>query len=148
MRKILVFMFIHRKERWLWNDEHYRRTAVKKLTSHTIITFHWARVTGDQREKHEKKKLTLILLMWRIWWAPNKASRWQMGFNSVFKGLKHVWWLAWMKGSDIRGQIMQKIMQINDKSKTMKNFQIKKIWCFLLNSEDKNCQRNDKSLYE
>jgi len=24
--------------------------------------------------------LTLILLMWRIWWAPNSASRWQMGF--------------------------------------------------------------------
>ena len=31
--------------------------------------------------------LTLILLMWRIWWAPNNASRWQMGFNSAFKGL-------------------------------------------------------------
>jgi len=31
--------------------------------------------------------LTLILLMWRIWWAPNNASRWQMGFNWVFKGL-------------------------------------------------------------
>jgi len=34
-----------------------------------------------------KFKLTLILLMWRIWWASNNASRWQMGFNSVFKGL-------------------------------------------------------------
>jgi len=32
--------------------------------------------------------LTLILLTWRIWWAPNNASRWQMGFNSAFKGLK------------------------------------------------------------
>jgi len=31
--------------------------------------------------------VTLILLMWRIWWAPNNASRWQMGFNSAFKGL-------------------------------------------------------------
>ena len=30
--------------------------------------------------------LTLILLTWRIWWAPNSASRWQMGFNSAFKG--------------------------------------------------------------
>jgi len=30
---------------------------------------------------------TLILLMWRIWWAPNNASKWQMGFNSAFKGL-------------------------------------------------------------
>jgi hypothetical protein len=31
--------------------------------------------------------LTLILLTWRIWWTPNNASRWQMGFNSAFKGL-------------------------------------------------------------
>jgi len=29
----------------------------------------------------------LILLTWRIWWAPNNASKWQMGFNSAFKGL-------------------------------------------------------------
>ena len=31
--------------------------------------------------------LTLILLTWRIWWAPNDASRWQMLFNSAFKVL-------------------------------------------------------------
>jgi len=31
--------------------------------------------------------LTLILLTWRIWWAPNNASKRQMGFNSAFKGL-------------------------------------------------------------
>jgi hypothetical protein len=31
--------------------------------------------------------LTLSLLMWRIWWAPNNASKLQMGFNSAFKGL-------------------------------------------------------------
>jgi len=31
--------------------------------------------------------LTLILLTWRIRWAPNNARRWQMGFNSAFKGL-------------------------------------------------------------
>ena len=29
--------------------------------------------------------LTLILLTWRIWWAPNNASRWQMGFSWAFK---------------------------------------------------------------
>jgi hypothetical protein len=28
--------------------------------------------------------LTLTLLTWKIWWAPNNASRWQMGFNSAF----------------------------------------------------------------
>jgi len=31
--------------------------------------------------------LTLILLTWRIWWAPNNVIKWQMGFNSAFKGL-------------------------------------------------------------
>jgi len=32
--------------------------------------------------------LTLILLMWRIGWAPNNASKWQMEFNLAFKGLR------------------------------------------------------------
>jgi len=32
--------------------------------------------------------LTLILGMWRIWWAPNNASKWQMGINSGFKGIR------------------------------------------------------------
>jgi hypothetical protein len=31
--------------------------------------------------------LNLILLTWKIWRAPNNASKWQMGFNSAFKGL-------------------------------------------------------------
>jgi hypothetical protein len=31
--------------------------------------------------------LTLILLTWKIWWAPNNAGKWQMGFNSAFEGL-------------------------------------------------------------
>jgi hypothetical protein len=32
-------------------------------------------------------QLTLILLTWNIGWAPNNASKWQMGFNLAFKGL-------------------------------------------------------------
>jgi len=32
--------------------------------------------------------LTLILLTWRKWWAPNNASKQLMGFNSSFKGLR------------------------------------------------------------
>ena len=31
--------------------------------------------------------INLILLTWRIGWAHNKASKWQMGFNLAFKGL-------------------------------------------------------------
>jgi len=30
---------------------------------------------------HQTSYLTLILLTWRIWWARNNASNWQMGFN-------------------------------------------------------------------
>ena len=35
-----------------------------------------------------RRRLTLILLTWRLWWAPNNASRWQIGFNLAFKVLK------------------------------------------------------------
>ena len=41
--------------------------------------------------------LTLILLTWRIWWAPNNASRWQKGFNSTFKGLMFKWQFCHME---------------------------------------------------
>jgi len=37
-----------------------------------------------------KRTLTLILLTWRIWRAPNNARRWQMGFNSAVKGLTDI----------------------------------------------------------
>ena len=30
--------------------------------------------------------LNLTLKTWRKWWAPNNACKWQMGFNSSFKG--------------------------------------------------------------
>jgi len=30
------------------------------------------------------RRLSLIVLTWRMWWASNNASRWQMGFNSAF----------------------------------------------------------------
>jgi hypothetical protein len=38
------------------------------------------------RPKMLNTPLTLILLMWRIGWAPNNASKLQMGFNSPLKG--------------------------------------------------------------
>jgi hypothetical protein len=40
--------------------------------------------------------LTLILLTWRIGWAPNNASKWQMGFNLVFKGLRNAGKMGWV----------------------------------------------------
>jgi hypothetical protein len=48
----------------------------------------WHFTTNTTFSYIQPSSLTLILLMWRIWWASNNASRWQMGFNSVFKGLK------------------------------------------------------------
>jgi hypothetical protein len=33
------------------------------------------------------RTVTLILLTSTKWWAPASASKWQMGFNSAFKGL-------------------------------------------------------------
>jgi len=44
-------------------------------------------VTRSRKLLDDKRAaLTLILLTWRIWSAPNNASKWQMGFNSAFKG--------------------------------------------------------------
>jgi len=40
--------------------------------------------------KQSALSLTLILLTWRIWWS-NNASKWRMGFNSAFKGLKYIY---------------------------------------------------------
>ena len=40
-----------------------------------LSNFHWVFVS------------TPILLTWRIWWDPNNAGKWQMGFNSAFKGV-------------------------------------------------------------
>ena len=38
--------------------------------------------------------LTLILLMWMIWWGPNNASKWQVGFNSAYKRLRKYYTLC------------------------------------------------------
>jgi len=42
---------------------------------------------GRDRWQAVVNALTLTLLTWRIWRVPNNASKWQMGFNSAFKGL-------------------------------------------------------------
>jgi len=90
-----------------------------------IVNFHlvacWAQVTSLQHNMHNTtgkakfsipesehntaklkhgqghctRKLTLILLTWRMWWARNNASKWQVGFNLAFKGLKPLPWEYW-----------------------------------------------------
>ena len=44
--------------------------------------------SGSSATEKKINLLTLILLVWRIGWAPNNARKWQVGFNSAFKGLK------------------------------------------------------------
>jgi hypothetical protein len=34
--------------------------------------------TFSHKEKSRGTRLTLNLLTWRIWWAPNNASRWRL----------------------------------------------------------------------
>jgi hypothetical protein len=47
-------------------------------------------VTGRRWRRCRKLlgDLNFDLLTWRMWWDSNNASRLQMGFNSVFKGLR------------------------------------------------------------
>ena len=61
---------------------------LQMLTVLTQFTSKW-KSFSDVRFKQRAviEFLTLILLAWKIWWAPNNASKWQMGFNSAFKGL-------------------------------------------------------------
>jgi hypothetical protein len=56
---------------------------------HSVIFLAWSPpLFNPSKTKRRLHNLALILLTWRIWWAPNNANRWQMGFNSAFKGLK------------------------------------------------------------
>jgi hypothetical protein len=64
-----------------------------KSVSHTTNTKFWELIYDNTLSwecliDHIMFKLTLILLTWKIWRAPNNASRWQIGFNSAYKGLK------------------------------------------------------------
>jgi len=54
--------------------------------------------SGSSTLQRKDDLLTLTPLTWRIWWAPNNASRWQMRFISAFKGLN-----CWASSSDISG---------------------------------------------
>ena len=62
--------------------------AHKFWKSTTDLKVLGARVaTQSKFQTEDPEILTLILLIWSIGWAPNNVSKWQMGFNSAFKGL-------------------------------------------------------------
>jgi len=58
-----------------------------------FILLKFLRKWRQHSPRSEPRLLTLILLTWRKWWAPNNASKQQMGFNSAFKGLIYVSYL-------------------------------------------------------
>jgi hypothetical protein len=65
---------------------------------HTVLKQMWPRdhSTCTVLCKNSNKtysKLTLTLLTWGICWAPNSASRWKVGFNWAFKGLRFCIWV-------------------------------------------------------
>jgi len=60
------------------------KNKINKSSTNVLYT-HMCTYTTTYR--HNSASLTLILLMWRIWRAPNSVSKWQTGFNSTFKGL-------------------------------------------------------------
>ena len=66
-----------------WNNLKCQLDATRCMYSNKITLLHQVGISD-----YVMLILTLILLTWRIWWAPNNASKWQMGFNSAFKGLK------------------------------------------------------------
>ena len=67
------------------------RLLVILIISHSVL-LRMRNISGKscRESQHTRLMLTLILLMWTIWRAPTNASKWRMGFNSAFKGLKYL----------------------------------------------------------
>jgi len=78
---------IHKK----YQRSYFAAVLLTIANLHTILHAHLFRavcMNVYQSDRGlERISLALILLNWRVWWAPNDASKWQMGFNSVFNGL-------------------------------------------------------------
>ena len=68
----LIIPRISKKTPHLWNPR-----VITMFISARHLSLSWA-------------ILTLNLLTWTKWWAPASARKWQMGFNSAFKGLIHL----------------------------------------------------------
>ena len=58
------------------------------IRAYTCNSIHVCTFVGIYNCLLSQCTLTLILLTWTIWRAPTNASKWRMGFNSAFKGLR------------------------------------------------------------
>ena len=56
----------------------------------------WGAVSLGERLQN---RLTFIPLTWRIWWAPNNASKWHMGFNPLNAELNPICYLLVLLGA-------------------------------------------------
>jgi len=62
--------------------------TIKATDSNFIILYRYAATCFNQLCGHPQAiYINPHLPTWRIWWAPNNAREWQVGFNSAFKGL-------------------------------------------------------------
>ena len=61
-----------------------------KIIYNLVVSIERQKEIEVKRVLYATQYLTLILLTWTIWRAPTNASKWRMGFNSAFKGLKNV----------------------------------------------------------
>jgi hypothetical protein len=58
---------------------------LRRSERHMVINVYWS--SWKALVILDIFKLTLTLLTWRIGWAPNNASKWQMGFDLACKAL-------------------------------------------------------------
>ena len=109
------------KKDWLMKHQLWPETSHKQWFSHTVFCsfslfpaqlfayrlttlshiLSWYRNAKFLSAILVRNILTPILLTWRIWWTPNNASKWQMGFSWVFNGLIGNWRLlaSWLLSS-------------------------------------------------
>jgi len=83
--------------------------------------------TFSSSVRPQKSTLTLNPLKWKIWWAPNNASRWQIGFNSAFKGFMSCLDNSKTTYPVIRCQVLeQRTLQMH----CWEKFKPRRLWCF------------------
>ena len=61
------------------------RCHIKPKTPHTLKNT--SSKNSNLTNTRFLRPLTLTPLTWKIWWAPNNTSKWQIRFNSEFRGL-------------------------------------------------------------
>ena len=87
LTKNYVSNISHSKRNWARYEKMYICSHVKCWLWLTDFNYNWRFSTNFSKNIHIRnfmkisEILTLILLMWRIWWAPNNATTWQMGFK-------------------------------------------------------------------